>query len=122
MAALPQAMHPLCFCCGGVKQRDRGTTEEPIHRREFAMEVAEAGAAGFYRGGTSPGLRIVRIHGTPASADHEFRLVVDEYIAGASIELGCGVRDRGDPDSVGPPVSGEPKIGAHVIHYLSVME
>jgi hypothetical protein len=58
------------------------------------MEVAEVGASEFYRGGAIPGLRIARIHGTPASADHGFRLVVGEYIAGASIELGCGVRDR----------------------------
>jgi hypothetical protein len=47
------------------------------------MEVAEVGASEFYRGGAIPGLRITRIHGTPASADHGFRLVVDEYIAGA---------------------------------------
>jgi hypothetical protein len=57
------------------------------------MEVAEVGASEFYRGGAIPGLRIARIHGTPASADHGFRLVVGEYIAGASIEHGCGVRD-----------------------------
>jgi hypothetical protein len=77
-----------------------------------ASLLHKATQLGLYMGGASPGLRIARIHDTPASAYHGFRLVLGEYIAGASIELGCGVRDGGDPGNVGPPVSGELNTGA----------
>jgi hypothetical protein len=66
----------------------------------MAMVARLMGGPGFYRGGMSPGLRIARTHSTLASADHRFCLVVGEYIAGAFIELGHGVRDGGVPGSV----------------------
>jgi hypothetical protein len=66
----------------------------------MAMVARLMGGPGFYRGGMSPGLRIARTHSTPTSADHRFRLVVGEYIAGAFIELGRGVRDGRVPGSV----------------------
>jgi hypothetical protein len=68
---------------------------------QLANGPGDAAAMDLYPGSSrSPGIRIARIHSTPASVDHGFRLVVGEYIAGASIGLGRGVREGGDPGSV----------------------